>query len=76
MTEIQASRPIVRETATYYRGRPLVVELHPGYISVREKGKRTAYALDYGRIFDRAVKLAVEAARAEKRAAKRKTANR
>lgn len=41
------TRPVRRETAACYRGRPLVVELHPGYLELREKGKRQAVTLDY-----------------------------
>ena len=41
------TRPVRRETAACYRGRPLIVELHPGYIVLREKGTRRAVTVDY-----------------------------
>ena len=34
----KASKPVVRETAVQYRGRPLVVELHAGYIVIEQGG--------------------------------------
>lgn len=44
----------------------------PYYCTVRLKGQRTRYALSYGAIFNRAVALAVEKARAERKEQRRK----
>ena len=49
---------VTRETMTVYRGRPLIVTLHPRHIEVREKGARDgAVALDYGDLFELAMKV-------------------
>src|SRR5215471_16177509 len=47
MTTLKPGAPVRRETAVYYRRRPLLVELHPGYLTLREKGKRFTLAVDY-----------------------------
>lgn len=60
--------PIRRETATYYRGRPLIVELHPGYLNMREKGRRFALAVDYRAVIDLAYKIKARADAAERKA--------
>lgn len=50
MTAIR--KPVKRETATVYRGRPLLAELHPGYIVLREKGRRAGVNVDYRAVYD------------------------
>lgn len=72
MTELKPGRPLTRETAIYYRGRALVVRLHPGYIEVRQRGRRTGYALEYGAVYEAAGKLAARKAAEEKRSKKAK----
>jgi hypothetical protein len=57
VTLVRSDRPIRRETAVCYRGRPLVVELHQGYLTLRQKGRRHAVALDYRAAWDLACKL-------------------
>ena len=51
------SKPVRRETATVVRGRALIVELHAGYMLIREKGKRNAVAVDYRAVLDLGYKL-------------------
>ena len=72
MTEITPTRTLQRETATYHRGRALVVELHPGYCTVREKGKRTSYAIDWAAVYHAAAKLEAARQRAERMQSKAK----
>lgn len=60
-------RPVTRATYSNYRGRALVVTLHPTYLAVRLKGKRHGYVLDYQAVYECAAKLAArEALRAKK----------
>ena len=56
MTQI-TTRPVVRETATQYRGKPLVVSIHPRMLAIRPKGTREWFAVDYEALFDLARKL-------------------
>ena len=66
MTTLKPNQPLKRETATVYSDRTLLVELHPSFISLREKGRRRAIVacLDLG------FKLLARAER-EERAAKK-----
>ena len=41
------TKPVTRETAAQERTRPIVVTLHPRYLSVGPKGTRERYNLDY-----------------------------
>ena len=66
-----AIKPVRRESAVTYRGRPLVVEMHPGFISIREKGRRTAVSVDLRSIYDLGWKIMARAAAAEKAAARK-----
>lgn len=59
-------RPIKRETAAYERGKPLMIELHPAYMIIRQKGSREKFSIDYGRIFWSAVKIDYDRQRAQK----------
>lgn len=70
-----ATRPVRRETAVYIRGRALIAELHPGYLVLREKGRRTPVSVDLRAIYDLGWKIAARAAAAE-RAAQRKARGR
>ena len=47
VTKLSGDATVTRETAAQERTRPLVVTLHPRYLSVRLKGMREAYNLDY-----------------------------
>jgi len=69
------TRPVRRETAACYRGRPLIVELHPGYIVLREKGTRRAVTVDYKTALEVGYKILARQQQAEQgkaRAARRK----
>lgn len=60
MTRIHPGAPIVRETAASYRRRPLVVELHPAYLVIRQKGLRNLGAIanvDYVAVYHLGLKL-------------------
>ncbi|MBM3744198.1 MAG: hypothetical protein FJW34_00200 [Acidobacteria bacterium] len=55
MTDLR--RVIQRETRNLYRGRPLCVELHPGFLVIWPKGTRYRRSISYEAIFSRAVML-------------------
>jgi hypothetical protein len=65
------TKPVRRETGTIYRGRPLVIEIHAGYLSLREKGKRHSVTVDYRAVLDLGYKLLARAAAEEKHKAHR-----
>lgn len=67
MTIIKDHKLVTRETAAYYRGRPLIVRLRPRYIEVREKGRRDVLEVDYLVLYDFAQKLRWRKQQAEKR---------
>jgi hypothetical protein len=58
------AKPVRRERAVLIRRRPLVVELHPRFVALREKGMRQRFTVGYDAIFDLARK---PAARDDKR---------
>lgn len=66
MTTLKPNQPLRRETATVYRGRTLLVELHPGYIALREKGRRHSITVDYRAVLDLGFKLLARAEREER----------
>jgi hypothetical protein len=57
MLQLKAGSPLVRETAARYRGRPLVVELHPGFIALHPKGMREKVTVDYATALEVGYKL-------------------
>lgn len=60
------TKPVVRRALTVYRGRQLVVTLHPTYLAIRQAGRRSGYMLDYAAVFECAAKLRAREIRAEK----------
>lgn len=62
-------KPVRRRVETTTRD--LIVSLTPSGIELRETGSRKTYLLPYGLAFVRAVVLAVQAEKAEKRRAKK-----
>lgn len=60
------SKPTKRETFSAFQGRNLIIELHPTWIVMRQKGKRYRYTLTY----DQAWKIGAQNAANEKRLAK------
>ena len=67
---ITTDRIIIRETAVTERGRPIIIELHPGYMILRCKGQQQRVAVDYGAILALGYRIQQRAAQAE-RATKR-----
>ncbi len=58
MTKLLPAKFVTRETAALYRGAPLVIELRPRTLTLREKGRRQgAYTLKYEDIYELALKL-------------------
>jgi hypothetical protein len=53
-------RPIVQKTAARERGKPLLVDLHPGYLVLRLKGTRHRWPISYKSVDLSAVKGAAE----------------
>jgi hypothetical protein len=66
MTQIKPESPLRRETGTYYRGRPLLIELHPGYAVLRRKGTRQRVAVSYDAILEFGYKILARQAALEK----------
>jgi hypothetical protein len=58
MTKLQPGKPLIRETAAMDRRDPIVVELHPKYIELRLKGKRSGVTVDYEAVLDLGRRLA------------------
>jgi hypothetical protein len=58
MTRLSPTAPLRRQTDALERHEPLVVELFPRYMRIREKGSKTGYNLDYAAAYDLARKLA------------------
>ncbi len=58
MTRLKPNSPLVRETAVCYRSnpdQPLVIELHPGFLVMKVKGKRSLkYSVSYDVLLERA----------------------
>lgn len=67
MTRISPSSPVRRETAAEYRGRTLVIELHPGYLTVGEKRKKTRVSVDYRTVYELGWKLVARAEAAQRK---------
>jgi hypothetical protein len=67
MTTIKTEAPTKRETASLYRGRPIIVELHPGYLTFRLKGTRKGrFSLSYAAGLEAAIKADVIRERLER----------
>jgi hypothetical protein len=62
-----ATRPVKRETAVAVRGRALIAELHPGYLLLREKGRRTPVSVDLRAVYDLGWKIMARAQAAERK---------
>lgn len=63
----QLTKPVRRETAATTRGRSLIVELHPGYMTLREKGRRFKMSVEYGAVLHLAYKQLAAQRLAEKK---------
>lgn len=71
----KSTKPVVRETLSSVRERgklrPLVIQIHATYVSIRGKGCRSAYVVTMDQIYNLGARNAAEAARREKMEAKR-----
>jgi len=47
MTRLEGDAHVTRETAAQERTRAIVIDLHPRYLTVRLKGTRETYNVDY-----------------------------
>lgn len=59
------------ETDSTVQGRALVVSVYPHYIEVRQKGKRTGFAVPWEAVYECGGKMAAAKDRAEKAAGRR-----
>lgn len=50
MTKLIPGRPTVRETDVYEHTSPIVVALHPRYLTVKLKGERGYVTVEYGQL--------------------------
>jgi hypothetical protein len=59
LTPVAPASPLIRETALIYRGRPLIVELHPKHLRIRLKGERGVVSapLDYRSLYEMGIKI-------------------
>lgn len=64
----QLTKPVRRETAATTTGRSLIVELHPGYMTLREKGRR--FKVSVGAVLHLAYKQLAAQKLAEKKGKK------
>lgn len=74
MTVLKSTAPLVRETAVHVRRRPVILELHPGFLVVRLKGLRSVrYPISYDAIHDLGARIAARNAPppAKRRASKK-----
>lgn len=55
------------ETENILRGRPVVAQAHPDYITVRLKGQRTSFDVSWSSIYYLGAKVAADIRREEKR---------
>lgn len=67
----KADKPVRRETFTSNRGRPLVIELNPTFLVVREKGRRHGYTVTYSQVFNVGARNAAEELRRAKAEARK-----
>ncbi len=67
MTPIKPESPVKRETSATERGRPIVIGLHPKYLTLRVKGQRRAFQLTYDQLMWKCYHMAAEQLRQERR---------
>lgn len=75
MTTSSIHSPVTRETPAMVRDlglRSVIVNISGGVITLRCKGLRTSYEVSVSELYTRAVKEAVLAAKAERKARKKK----
>ena len=62
---MRVTKPVKRESAVMVGHRALMIEVHPGYLKLWQKGKRDAVIVDYGAIFDLGWKIRAREAKCE-----------
>jgi hypothetical protein len=70
-TALKTDKPVTRETAAVYRGRPLIVELHPGFLVLRQKGLAERVTVDYIAALELGYKMLWRQAQGAKKPARR-----
>jgi len=70
MTALQPQSPVKRETSAVVRGRAIVVILHPGWMEVKEKGRKHTVSVSYRAVMDLGYKLLAREQAAERKAKK------
>jgi hypothetical protein len=70
MTELKPSGQ-VRKTAVTIKNRALIVELFPGYLTIREARRKVAYPINWHSIFVAAARIAADHAREEREKARK-----
>jgi hypothetical protein len=68
------TKPVRRKTATLYRGRALVVTVHPRHIEIREERRWDSVSVDIASVYEFALKLRWRKLEAEKHQRKTKGA--
>ena len=77
MTKINHESPVVRETDSLYKNKPIVIELHTSYIIFRVKGMQKFRAsVSYEGAFQRALQGEASAAASQKAEGKPRKVNR
>jgi len=51
------NKPVLRETSTIYRRRPLCVAVHPRHLEIWEKGRRDRLTVGYEAVYELALKV-------------------
>jgi len=57
MTTLKPLSPVIRETDSLYRGRPLCIALYPGYVEVWPKATRQRAQIGLGAVYEAALKI-------------------
>lgn len=60
-----------RETLSLFRNKAIILELHPTWLCVRQKGTRTRFTVTYDQVFTLGAKNAAEQVRRERAEAKK-----
>jgi len=61
ITRLRGRSPVVRETDIFERADPLIVALHPKYLSIRVKGSSETFQIGYAKLLSYARGLAINA---------------
>ncbi len=62
------NRPTIRELSACNKGRPLVIEVFPGYLTLREKGRRFKVSVDYQSVLHLGYKKLANEKKAQRKA--------